>query len=226
MRLIHNLNRTFGEPMKKLSTLAALTVLALTGCNTPNHIEGTMSLSSAINVNANKVFGGTKAVTVPAGTYKTSLSMQQSSASVVIHAQSGNVTFAVPTVAADAMGGINISAAKLGQEFGLAGKIYDTTDGIDRVVPESCIHHYESKQVCGDENCCDRDGKNCHQEYRCHDEQVPVYGSENVHQVGSQSTKNVAISMVKAARAVGRFSGSYTYKENITSSEVVSGCAL
>jgi hypothetical protein len=213
--------------MKKLSILASLTVLALaSGCNTPNHIEGTLALSSAINVNANKVFGGTKAVAVPAGSYRTSLSMQQSSASVVIHAQSGTVTFAVPTIAADASGGINISAAKLGQEFGLSGKIYDTTDGIDRVVSKSCVHHYDYKQVCGDENSCDSDGKNCRQEYRCHDEQVPVYGSENVHEVGSQGTKNVAISMVKAARAVGRFSGSYTYRENITSSEVVSGCAL
>lgn len=211
--------------MQKLSTLAALTVLALTGCNTPNHIEGTLALNSSVTVNTTQLFGGTKAVAVPAGSYKTSLSIQQGGASVVIHAQSGTVTFAVPTIQPDALGAVNVSAAKLGQEFGLAGKLFDTTSAIDRVVSESCVHHYDTQQVCNWEQVCDTD-QTCHQEYNCDEEQVPVYGSEDVHEVGSQDTKNVSINMIKAAKAVGRFSGSYTYKENLTSREVVSGCAL
>jgi hypothetical protein len=104
--------------MKKLMTLA-LATLALSACNTPNHIEGTLSLRAPIRVNTTS----RKQATVAPAAYKTSLALEQNGAEVRIHTQQGRVIFAVPGVAADGMGNINMSAAKIGQEFGLQGKI-------------------------------------------------------------------------------------------------------
>ncbi|MGZ3649913.1 MAG: hypothetical protein ACXVB9_03735 [Bdellovibrionota bacterium] len=211
--------------MKKILSIACMTI-ALAGCNTPNHIEGQLALSSAINVNAKQFFGGVKKTAVAAGRYATSLALNSDGAEVRIHTSNGEVIFAVPNAKADMLGNINMSAAQLSQEFSLQGKLFDTRDSIDRVRPEQCIHHYDQQYTCHDENCCDRNGANCRMEQRCGYEQVPVYGSENVHETGYQDTKNASISLVKAAKAVGKYNGSYTYNEQIQTSEVVSGCAL
>jgi len=212
--------------MKKLSTLAAISAIALTGCNTPNHLEGRLALQSAISVNSTKVLGGTEVVAVPAGTYKTSFEMDQAGATMEIHSKNGTASFAVPSLKSDSLGAVNVSSATLGQEFSLSGNIFDTTYDIDRVVAQSCVHHLEARQVCNWETRCDNNQKNCHQEYDCEWQQVPVYGSENVHETGSQDTKNVSINMIKAAKTIGLFSGSYTYSENISGREIVSACAL
>jgi hypothetical protein len=211
--------------MKKLLALTGFVGLALTGCNTPNHIEGTLALNAAINVNATS-WGKIVKTPLAAGRYSTSLAMQNDGAEVHIHTQQGTVAFAVPSIKADQLGNVNMSAQSLGQDFALQGKIFDSVDGIDRNVSESCVHHYDQEYKCHDENCCDRDGNNCHRENKCDWEQVPVYGSEPVHEVGDQTTKNVTINLVKGGKVVGRFTGGYSYNENIRSREVVGGCTL
>jgi hypothetical protein len=91
------------------------------------------------------------------------------------------------------------------------------------------VHHYDQEYKCRNERHCVKDNagnETCGNEDVCGYEQVPVYGTEDIHEVGSQDTKQVAINLVKAGKAIGSFSGSYAYRESISSSQVVSGCSL
>lgn len=213
--------------MKKVLTLAAFTSVALFGCNTPNHIEGRLAVTTPISVNALGVpFNQKKQITLAPASYQTSLLMQANGAEVRIHTQNGEWYFNVPQIKADAMGSFNVSAAQLGQEFAFQGRLFDSRENIDRTVSDSCVHHYDNEYKCHDENCCDDKGQNCHTEQKCDWEQVPVYGTEPVHETGYQDTKNVVVSLIKGAKASAKFSGGYTYSENIQSREVVGGCTL
>lgn len=210
--------------MKKLMTLA-LATLALTACNTPNHVEGRLAVKSTLKVTTKR----NKVVTIAPATYKAVLDIESNSAEVDIYTSEGKHSFLVPGVKPDAYGNINMTAAKLGQEFGLQGKIYESTYGIDRIRAGSCVHHYEQEYKCRNERHCVKDAagnETCGTENVCDWEQVPVHGTEDIHEVGTQDTKNVAINLVKAGKAAGAFAGSYTFRENITRSEVVSGCRL
>lgn len=213
--------------MKKVTTLAAFTMLALCGCNTPNHIEGNLVVSAPLTVNAmGAVFNVKKQITLAPASYKTSLAMQSDGAAVNIQTKDGVYHFNVPQIKADALGSFTVAAAQLGQDFSFQGKLFDSREDIDRTVSDSCIHHYDNQYVCHDENCCDDKGQNCHTEQKCDWEQVPVYGTEPVHETGYQDTKNVVVSLIKAAKSAARFSGGYTYSENIQSREVVGSCEL
>ncbi len=209
---------------KQLFALASI-ALALSACNSPNHMEGTLAVKSTIKVNTTSG----KQVAVAPANYKTSLALDNDSAEVRIHTQSGRVIFSVPGVKADGLGNINMSAAKIGQEFALQGKLFSETYGIDRIRAGSCVHHYDQEYKCRDERHCVKDAagnETCGTENVCGYEQVPVYGTEDIHEVGSQDTKNAAINLVKGGKTAGVFNASYTYRENISRSEVVSGCRM
>jgi major membrane immunogen (membrane-anchored lipoprotein) len=198
--------------MKKFSLVTTLAATALLcGCNTPNHIEGSLALSSNLVV---KNTDG-KQVTVPKGTYNTTVEMNSNGGAVEIHLKQGEVIFAVPKLVADSSGNIGYSAAQLGQVFSLQGKIYDAREGIDRVVNGSCVLGSHQEYKCN--------GTNADGTQNCDWESVNDYGNQDVHETGYQDTKVVDLAVVQKS-TLGKFQGSYAYSEVIQSSEAVSAC--
>lgn len=210
--------------MKKLA-LAALATVALAGCNTPNHMEGRLAVKSTIKVKTKR----DKVVSIAPATYKATLDIESQSTEVDIYTNEGKHSFIVPGIRPDQHGNISMSASQLGQEFGVTGKIYETTVDIDRTVSDSCVHHYDQEYKCRNERHCVKDNagnETCGTENVCDWEQVPVYGREPVHEVGSQDTKNADMNLVKAGKAVGTFRAAYTFRENIRSRQVVGSCTM
>lgn len=210
--------------MKKLALLS-FAALALAGCNTPNHMEGRLAIKAPIKVKTKR----DKVVSIAPATYKATLDIERDSTEVDIYTSEGKHSFLVPGIRPDQHGNISMPANKLGQEFGLTGKIYETTREIDRTVSDSCVHHYDQEYKCRTEHRCVKDNagnEHCGSSEVCGWEQVPVYGTEPVHELGSQDTKNADINLVKAGKTVGAFRAAYTFRENIRSRQVVGSCTL
>ena len=105
--------KTKGHSMKRLLTLAALATIA-SGCNSPNHLEGTLSLNERIEIRT-KFLGRDSKHEVPAGSYNTSLALSNSGGSVRIHASDGILSFSAPSIRADQYGKFRLSPEELSQ---------------------------------------------------------------------------------------------------------------
>jgi hypothetical protein len=209
----------------KMLVLTSLAAIALAGCNTPNHMVGRLAVKAPIKIKTKR----DKVVTIAPATYKATLDIEGNSTEVDIHTSNGKHSFIVPGIRPDQHGNINIPASKLGQEFGLSGKIYESTSDFDRTTSESCVHHYDHEHRCHSVPHCVRDaagGVQCDTREECNWERVPVHGTQPVQVEGSQSTKNASINLVKAGKAIGAFHASYAYREKIHSRRVVGSCDL
>ena len=213
--------------MKRLLTLAALATIA-SGCNSPNHLEGTLSLNERIEIRT-KFLGRDSKHEVPTGSYNTSLALSNSGGSVRIHASDGILSFSAPSIRADQYGKFRLSPEELGQSFALEGIIDVKRNDFDRVVRQACVHHYNQDYQCRPENQCITEPNGhvaCGINQRCEWVEIPVYGKENVHEIGYEDIKFATIQIIQNGRTSGTFGGSYSYNEHISHSNVISNCTL
>lgn len=202
--------------MKSLLRIAGLLSLGLilVGCDGPNSISGLLNVTSALPIN---IMGGKgKVVALTEGTYNTKIDLRRDTSAVVsIKVDRSTVKFAIPKGLANYYGDINVSAADLGQAFGLKGKITETRENFAENRTESCVWTYRN------EYRCDRNG---HGSQHCEWVQVPVYGSQLIYEEGYYATKHVNIGLVQGRRSSAQFSGQYRMGRTVTEQQYLGGC--
>lgn len=207
--------------LKSCAALAAATLLC--ACESDNTLKGNLTVSEPFTV---KTVTGS-VVTVPVKTFPTTLKMTSKGAEAWIHYPKAALVFAIPQVKEDKQGNISIPAAKLKQEFGIQGKIATKRNKFDQVVSESCVSSYNKETRCEWKDVCEEDAdgnKNCTYQHVCEEHDIPVYGSQEVRQIGYQDVKVVDMSVVKAAKTVAKFQGTYHYRAKVTHTQEMSGC--
>jgi hypothetical protein len=211
--------------MKALKLLPAFSGLLalLSACNGPSQMHGTLKVATPFKVKA--ITGNV--ITVPVKELPTTLKLTSDGAQAWIKFPDASLVFNIPQVKEDSVGNVNITPAKLKQEFGIQGKITPKRSKFDRVVSKQCVSGHNESVECNWKDVCETDAdgnESCSYQNVCETVYDPIYGSMEVREVGYQDTKLMDVSVVKGAAAVASFKGTYYYSERITGSQEVSGC--
>jgi hypothetical protein len=210
--------------MKILKIPAAIAVSTLLlGCDGPNHMVGSLKVTAPFKVKA--ITGNL--ITVPVKEFPTTLKMTSDGAQAWIRYPDASLVFNIPQVKEDSKGTVNIPPAKLKQEFGLQGKIYGKRNTFDREVARDCVSGHNEREECSWKDVCETDAdgnESCSYQHVCETVYDPIYGTEDVREIGYQDTKIMDVNVVKEGAAVANFKGTYYYRERITKSQVVGYC--
>lgn len=192
-----------------LLALSAFATLTLTACDSPNSIEGTLSLDSSLLVVSP---GGNKKVLAP-GSYRATIRAQQKGAQVFI--DGNRATFKLPAFDKNASS-IRISASQMGQAFGLSGRAYNTTEPFDRRVEVGCVYDTRSEYVCHRDSTGER---------VCDWETVTIDGRQTVEERGYSTDRHFEIAVVNTAgQGIGSFNAVKSLGETIQHRELIGGC--
>lgn len=209
--------------MLKLPALLMATV-ALSACESENTLKGNLVVSAPFKVKSAKTGN---VITVGEKTFPATLKMGSKGAEAWIHYPDSSLVFNIPQVKEDKLGNVSLSPAQLKQEFGLQGKIFGKRTKFDHVVSESCVSGYNQETQCNWKDVCETDeegNETCRHQYVCEQVDIPIYGSQDVRQIGYQDSKVVDIIVVKEGKAHAKFNGVYHYKAKVTSSYIVGSC--
>lgn len=191
--------------MKKLLCLVPLALL--TACESSTNMSGTLSLRSPVVVTT----PGGNAYTLPAGQHRARLQIEKGGGSLYV----GSLQIALPRLPAGAEGGrIRLSAAEIGQRFGVDGSITESARRFDREVNQSCIWDTRTEYECHGRG-----------EYeKCESVQKEIMGSQIVRQVGTSRVRDVSLQLTAGRGSPGSFRASFQYADQIDDSTIVSGC--
>jgi hypothetical protein len=157
-----------------LTVAASLAVVALTGCESENNINGTVVTNTTINVVNSKG----KVVRLAAGRYKAKVKMEKKGGSLIISSGASKLQVALPVLGTSS--NINLSAGQIKQEFGLNGSIYNTRSPFDRSFDTSCVYDTQTKYACS---------RNAEGEQVCDWENVDIPGTERRRETGYSMIK-------------------------------------
>lgn len=198
----------------RAAAVAALSVLALVGCD-ESRVVGTLTTTSTLRIVSP---GGNKQV-LNRGSYRTAIRATDKGAQAFITTSGKEVTFKIPQISGSSEQNIQVSAAKMGQEFGVAGRIYRSQVPFDRTVERSCVYARERRLVCRDNRDGDRRREDCDWVTE------EIMGEQRVREIGYSAYKNVDINLVNtASQKIGNFRGTYSYGDTVTSTDYLTGC--
>jgi hypothetical protein len=186
--------------------------LVLAGCESPNSVMGSLSVQSDMPmINSNG-----QAVTLTKGAYSTRVDFKKDRSAIVsIKVRNGQLKFAIPRSLADYYGKIKLSAEELRQPFGLNGAVTSARDAFSEDFSERCQAGWRTEYQC--ERRRDHHGR------RCEWVDVPVYGTQYVHEDGFYETKHIDIDLVGKTK-YAKFSGRYELGRKVTKRQLLSRC--